>query len=483
MRRIGEPVLLFAALITLVGCNLELGRLSENPRAQEPSPFLVQIELRSLSGAAQRVPAVPFKKGYLVQGDMYFLRSEGAGPLGLGQRTWVGWGSLWPGGVVVYEFDPGLSRSHRELFLSAVRHIEERTNLKFKSRTDEEGYIRVIADDDYRTCWSAVGYRSQEQELDLACGRSGLPSRGVAVHEILHALGFHHEQSRPDRDEYVKIRWENIEESAKPNFYKLGFKAQELGPYDYYSIMHYSAYSFSKNGQPTIVPKKVPLDVLGSGDGLSELDVQAIKTLYTQPWLRMRFWDHYSYVGGSSYSIKFLLENTGAIGLKIVGVRATGWLAEATLHDSTLAAGEEADISFTAEPCAKAGFEKAKVVFEVEGAGRTFHYGVWRTCFPPEADALVRIRPLSEATWQLTYAATYNSVVGEFPRTFIVEATINGLSVTPSPSVLESEHGWGLYAAQVRLPAAVEGDHVCIALYPRYSDGSMGRRAEDCYSR
>lgn len=51
-------------------------------------------------------------------------------------------------------------------------------------------------------CFSSVGKQSDGQILSLG---PGCDHKAVIEHELLHALGFYHEQSRTDRDDYVNI--------------------------------------------------------------------------------------------------------------------------------------------------------------------------------------------------------------------------------------------------------------------------------------
>ena len=66
---------------------------------------------------------------------------------------------------------------------------------------------------------------------------------GIVAHEIGHAIGFVHEQSRPDRDEYVVVNLENIPDYMEEDFGKYGTSIinNQNVEYDYYSNMHYES--------------------------------------------------------------------------------------------------------------------------------------------------------------------------------------------------------------------------------------------------
>ena len=80
------------------------------------------------------------------------------------------------------------------------------------------------------------------QKISIGLPNDGCRGLAVTMHEIGHAIGFWHEQSRPDRDDYVRILVENIEMNMASQFLK--YSRQDVDsfevPYDFNSIMHYS---------------------------------------------------------------------------------------------------------------------------------------------------------------------------------------------------------------------------------------------------
>ena len=89
------------------------------------------------------------------------------------------------------------------------------------------------------------------QEISLG---SGCLDVGTILHEIGHVIGLWHEQSRPDRDDYVTIVERNIADVYLNQFTKRprNETTSRGFPYDYTSIMHYAKTDFSENGKATI---------------------------------------------------------------------------------------------------------------------------------------------------------------------------------------------------------------------------------------
>lgn len=129
-------------------------------------------------------------------------------------------------------------------------------------------------------CCSSVGRVGGRQFLTLRILQCFAFS--TIVHELGHAIGFYHEVSRPDRDEYVTVHTENILPQWLGAFQKLDpVHAKDLGvPYDYHSVMHYTKYTFSKNGRPTIEVKSNHSIYNGE---LSPCDAKEARLLYGCP--------------------------------------------------------------------------------------------------------------------------------------------------------------------------------------------------------
>ena len=104
----------------------------------------------------------------------------------------------------------------------------------------------------------------------------------TALHELGHAIGFYHEQSRPDRDQYVDIIYNNIKPGAEPQFERLDEdEVDSLGVgYDYNSIMHYDPHLFAINYTRDTIAALDPTIPVGLNRVLSQLDILQTNLLY-----------------------------------------------------------------------------------------------------------------------------------------------------------------------------------------------------------
>ena len=182
----------------------------------------------------------------------------------------------WPGGVVPYVIDASLPSQTR--VTDAIAHIEANTDwVDFVPRTTQADYVRVVPS---TGCSSAVGRQGGVQNLNLA----GTCSTGNTIHEFLHALGMHHEQSRCDRGSFVTIQWANVQSGTEHNFTAQCDNYTDVFAYNEGSIMHYGPTAFSVNGQPTIVSLRGLDWQMGQRTGMAGTDISTVDLMYPRPF-------------------------------------------------------------------------------------------------------------------------------------------------------------------------------------------------------
>jgi len=180
----------------------------------------------------------------------------------------------WPNNKVPYTFRGDHSSSEIATIQTAFDDYKAKTCVEFVARTNENNYIEIIKDGG---CWSYVGMIGGKQQVSLA---NGCVYKYIAIHEFMHAIGFYHEQSRYDRDSYVRVNLGNVRSGFSNNFNKYtSSQVQLLSDYDLKSVMHYGEYDFSSNGQKTIEALD-GTSPLGNEVGFTDKDLQKINALY-----------------------------------------------------------------------------------------------------------------------------------------------------------------------------------------------------------
>ncbi|XP_074595948.1 zinc metalloproteinase nas-7-like [Brevipalpus obovatus] len=186
---------------------------------------------------------------------------------------------LWPNGRIPYVISPKYSKGERAIIAKAIQLFHSQTCIRFVPKeSNDRAYLYLVP---RRGCFTNLGKIGQKQIVSLS--QIGCVGVGTVQHELMHAMGFYHEQSRYDRDNYIKIYPENIMQGASTQFQKATKNQMDTHgeKYDVGSVMHYDSSAFSKNSKPTMVKKNggmiVPFKLANQND------IRKINKLYKCP--------------------------------------------------------------------------------------------------------------------------------------------------------------------------------------------------------
>ncbi len=183
---------------------------------------------------------------------------------------------FWPSSLIPYTVEGGLSLS---AIITAQTDLTVRAGIIFVPRSIQTDYIAYVPTSDPAICGlSHIGRQGGRQEVKIGIN---CQNDRTIQHETMHALGFWHEQSRPDRDDHIRIRWENVKDRFLSDFDKMPVLAEGLGAYDFASVMHYRRNAFSMNGDDTIQADTEAHNAqIGTGTKASDGDILGLKAIY-----------------------------------------------------------------------------------------------------------------------------------------------------------------------------------------------------------
>lgn len=160
-------------------------------------------------------------------------------------------GGFWSNGIVPYIFSNNVSNARMTRAINAMQLWENVANVNF--RPWQVGDISWLFIQNASNNSSFVGPQGGAQNVNIV----SWANQSIIAHELAHALGVRHEQSRTDRNTFVTINFNNISSTCgssgtvdcTSNFNIIQSTSGWLySPYDYDSVMHYSPTSFTTGG-------------------------------------------------------------------------------------------------------------------------------------------------------------------------------------------------------------------------------------------
>lgn len=154
----------------------------------------------------------------------------------------------WPNRTIYYTIASNMGSININKINTAVNEYNSKTNTRWVQRTNQSNYVEFIfGSSTGADGWAHIGYQGGKQTISL----DQYISVGSVIHEMGHTVGLYHEHARKDRDQYVSIQWNNIQDGQAYNFNKYT-SGTDIGPFNINSVMMYWPNSYSKNGLPTI---------------------------------------------------------------------------------------------------------------------------------------------------------------------------------------------------------------------------------------
>lgn len=182
----------------------------------------------------------------------------------------------WPSGIIHYAFGENTTATNQSQARAAMDVIESWTNIRFVPRTDQPDFVNIVsANGNY----SYVGRIGGSQEL----GMFNWTIQSIIIHELMHAAGVWHEQSRADRDTYVEVNLDAVQSGYGHNFNRY-LDEPMSGSHDFESVMHYGPTGFSINGDRTLRVRpafaRAYQYVIGQRTGMSNGDIWTLTEMY-----------------------------------------------------------------------------------------------------------------------------------------------------------------------------------------------------------